>query len=145
MVIVEGLEGIWCHSGVYETTFELILLCVVRRNLLGIQECHKRSVFAPQGASVKWHHIPWLLYDRAEQSSHLMFPMVAYITADPPPCFTAGNRLCELLVSFGFSCPCGGNSKNESLDHVMLSHCAGVRVLCFLAKVMSLSVRREYN
>lgn len=85
-----------------ETTLQNILLCVPKRCLLGAEECHKRTVFALRGALVKWHHIPRLLYDCAEQSSRIMFPMTAYITAYPQPCIIADYRLCELFGSFGF-------------------------------------------
>lgn len=65
-------------------------------------DCHKRTVSAPRGALVKWRHIPRLLYDCTEQSSHIMFPMTAYITAYPQPCIIADYRLCDLFKSFGF-------------------------------------------
>lgn len=52
----------------------------------------ERCFFAQWGASGKWRHIPGLLCDCAEQSSHLMFPITAYVTVSPAAYLTAQNR-----------------------------------------------------
>lgn len=55
----------------------------------------EKRFFAQWGASGKWRHIPGLLYDCAEQSSHLMFvmfPITAYVTVSPAAYLTAQNR-----------------------------------------------------
>ena len=100
-------------------------MCVPRRRLLGKHRNVIRQQFVHRGVfHVKWPHIPRLLCDSAGQSSHLMFPTAADITADPPPCLTVSSRICDLLGTiWPFSCPHVAKSqknKKESSDQVII-------------------------